>query len=291
LKNQPEDMRRISIFLILLAAAFTIAATIPDFFLVPANFFLHKGDQLDLHLLSGDAFTKQEEFRFQPEKTGKFVLYEGSKKTDLAKVTRDTALHVLNYKMDNPGLALLEMTRNTGISDESQDNYADFLTAQGLTKYADKVKNGSDLRIREKDNRYLKTLINVDNPSGSIYEKVLNQTFEIILKRNPYKASYGDDMTAQLWFKGKPLKGGTVKLYIKSASGAVYPQVLLTDEKGIVNFTLNREGIYMITSVIVEATKDKDADYESWWTSFTFGFANSGDLPNSYKSFGFGDRH
>lgn len=279
------------LLLLIIAAAVGIAAANHDFFLMPETFFLHKGDKLDLHLLTGEAFTRQGEIRYQPAKTARFMLYEGSKKTDLSKVAKDSAAPVLNYAMINSGQALLEMTRSLDYNEVSRDNYAEFLTGEGLDKLAEKVKNGNQFRIKEKYTRYLKTLVSVDNHDGNAYEKVLNEDYEIILNDNPYRKKYGDDMTALIRFKGKPVKGASISLYIKSISGNVYPQALISDAKGEVTFTMSREGIFMLRSVRVEATKDKDADYESWWASYTFAFSSSDEVPNTYKEFGFGNKH
>jgi len=283
-------MKYIRPFLFILAAAITLAAANHDFFLLPESFFLHKGDKLNLHLISGDMFTKDEEVKYQPAKTAKFMLYEGSKKTDLTKVAKDTAVPVLNYTMLNSGQALLEMTRGYEFTDYSRDRYAQFLADQGLDKLSEKVKGATQFRVKEKYTRYLKTLISVDNHDGSAYDKVLNDDYEIILKDNPYRKKYGDDMSAVLKFKGKPVKGATIELYIKTTAH-VYPQNLITDAKGEVTFTMSREGIYLLRSVRIEPTKDKDADFESWWASYTFPFSSSDELLNSYREFGFGDKH
>jgi hypothetical protein len=82
-----------------------------------------------------------------------------------------------------------------------------------------------------------------------------------------------------------------VSLYIKSITGNVYTQPLIANKDGEVYFTMTREGIYLLRSVRVEATKDKDADYQCWWASFTFPFSSSDDVPNTYKEFGFGSKH
>jgi hypothetical protein len=273
-----------------MAAAIGLAAANHDFFLLPENFFLHKGDKLDLHLLAGDMFTRQEEIKYQPDKTTKFVLYEGSRKIDLTKIAKDTGAILNNYILFNTGQALIEMTRGYEFDDASRDNYAEFLTGAGFDKMAEKVKSGNQFRIKEKYTRYLKTLISVEDHDGSAYEKTLNETYEIILKDNPYRKRYGDDMTAKLMFKGKPIKGAAVSLYIKTISN-VYPQNLITDQNGEVTFTVSREGIYLLRSVHVEPTKDKDADFESWWASFTFPFSSTDEALNTYKEFGFGDKH
>jgi uncharacterized GH25 family protein len=283
-------MKKALPILLIFVAAISLAAT-HDFFLLPENFFMHKGDKLNLHLIAGDVFTKQEEMKYEPTKTTKFMLFYGSKKVDLTKLAKESESPVLNYVIPNNGQALLEMTRGYEFSESSRDTYSEFLTTQGYDKLAEKVKNSSQFRVKEKYTRFLKTLVFVDNHDGNDYEKVLNDDYELILKDNPYKKKYGDDMNALLMFKGKPAKAAAVQLYIKSLSGNVYTQNLTTDDKGGVTFTVSREGIYMLRSVRIEATKDKDADYESWWASYTFPFSSSDDVPNTYREFGFGDKH
>jgi uncharacterized GH25 family protein len=283
-------MKRLPLFILILTAAIGLAATTHDFFLLPENFFLHKGDKLNLHLLAGDMFTKQEEITYEPAKTTKFMLYEGSKKFDLTKVAKDSAAPVINYTLFNTGQALIEMTRGYEINAVSRDNYADFLTAQGLDKMAEKVKSGNQFRIKEKYTRYMKTLISVEDHGGNVYEKVLDENYEIVLKDNPYRKRYGDDMTAKLLFKGKPVNGGTISLYIKTTQN-VYPKSFVTDKNGEISFTLSREGIYLLRSVRIEPTTDKDADFESWWASYTFPFSSTDEALNTYKEFGFGNKH
>ncbi|MDB4901174.1 MAG: hypothetical protein JWQ63_455 [Mucilaginibacter sp.] len=283
-------MKYLSLFILILSAAIGLAAGTHDFFLLPENFFLHKGDKLNLHLLAGDMFTKQEEIKYEPAKTTKFMLYEGSKKIDLTKVAKDSAASIINYTLLNNGQALIEMTMGYEINSSSRDNYADFLTTQGLDKMAEKVKSGNQFRIKEKYTRYMKTLISVENHDGSAYGKVLDENYEIVLKDNPYRKRYGDDMTAKLLFKGKPVNGGTITLYIKTTQN-VYPKSFVTDKNGEISFTLSREGIYLLRSVRIEPTQDKDADFESWWASYTFPFSSTDEALNTYKEFGFGNKH
>jgi uncharacterized GH25 family protein len=283
--------RRTPLILLILAAAIAISATTHDVFLMPEMFFMHKGDKLNLHLLIGDLFAKDAEIAYQPTKTGKFMLYTGSKKIDLKPIAKDSVTPVLSYEMANSGQSLIEMTRSYEFSFTSRDAYADFLNSQGLDKLAEKVKGGNQFRVKEKYTRCLKTLISVDNNNGNAFEKELKQDFEIILKKNPYDKKYGDDMVAVLKFKDKPVGSASVGLYIKTVTGNVYAQTLTTNGDGEVVFNMSREGIYMLRSVRIEPTKDKDADYESWWTSYTFPFSSSDELPNTYKEFGFGNKH
>jgi len=283
-------MKRFPLILLLLAAAVGLAATTHDYFLLPENYFLHKGDKLNLHLVEGDQFMKQNEIGYTA-KILSFVMYSGKKKTDLTSFAKDTAALLLNYPMVNSGQSLVSVSTGAEHSNSSRDSYADFLTGIGFEKLAEKVKSGNQFRVKEKFARYMKTLFSVDNHDGNDYGKVLGENSEIVLKDNPYDKRYGEDMVAQLLFKGKPAKGETVTLYIKSLGGNVYSQNYVTDNKGEITLTMSREGIYMLRSVHVEPTADKDADYVSWWTTYTFPFSSSDDVPNTYKEFGFGNIH
>ena len=286
-----RTMKYIRLSILIMLAAIGIAATTHDFFLLPENFFLHKGDKLNLHLVEGDVFVKQNEIKYQPAKTARFMLYEGSKKIDLTAVAKDGDSPLINYPMEYTGQSLVEMTRPTEVNEISRDAYSDFLAEEGYDKLAETVKAGNQFRVREKNTRYLKTLLSVDDHDGSAFEKVMNDDFEIILKDNPYNKKYGDDMTAQVKFKGKPAAGTPVSIYIKAITGNVYTQKFIADDKGEFTFTVSREGIYQLRTIRIEPTKDKDADFESWRAAYTFPFSSTDDVPNTYREFGFGDKH
>lgn len=274
--------------LVSLAALFAFAV---DPFLLPESFYLHKGEKLNLHALVGTNFAREGEIKYSAAKTVKFNIYEGSKKTDLTKMAKDSAAPIISYPLMNNGLALVELNSKAESNDIPRDQFITYLTEQGFETLADKLKNSNSLYYTEKTTSYLKTLFTVDNPSGNIYEKPMGNDFEIILKQNPYKKSYGEDISALINYKGKPLKNSTAYLYIKTSSGNVYPQKLDTDASGLIYFTLSRDGIYMIRCVHIEEASGKDADYETTSTSFTFAFSNQIEMPNTYKEFGFGDKH
>ncbi|MFA6087171.1 DUF4198 domain-containing protein [Mucilaginibacter sp.] len=272
-------------------SAIVLLAFAPDTFLLPESFYLHKGDKLSLHVLTGTNFAKEGENKYSSVNTVKFNIYEGSKKTDLTKIAKDSAAPVISYPLNNNGLGMIEMNSKAEVNDVPRDQFVTYLGEQGFDNLADKLKNSNSLYFTEKTTRYLKTLFTVDNPGGNIYEKVMNNDFEITLKQNPYKKSYGEDITALINYKGKPLKNSPAYLYIKTASGNVYPQKFDTDAAGLIYFTLSRDGIYMIRCVHIEESTSKDADYETTSTSFTFAFSNQNEMPNTYKEFGFGNKH
>lgn len=266
------------------------AAYAQDYFLLPGSFYMKKGDNINLHLLSGSEFVKEGEYKYESGKISKFVLYEGKKQTDLSKMPKDTASNILNYKLESPGLATIEVIKTESVESE-RNKFLKYLSNEGLDKIAEDAKANTQQYFVEKSTRYLKTLVSVDKPTDRDFDKPLNEEYEIVIKQNPYKSDYGDDVTAEVRFQGKPLKDAVVILYIKTINGNVFPQKLSTDATGLIYFKLSREGIYMLSSVHIEASKDKNADFESWGTTLTFAFTNNGTMPDTYKEFGFGNKH
>lgn len=284
-------MKRVYLSLAIVASFILLAAAVHDYFLLPENFYLKKGEKLSLHMLEGEQFIKKAEVGFQPKDIASLALYEGKHIYDLKKFPRDSAFNTLNYPLENEGQAVISMVTGVEHNNVSRDSYADFLTSLGYDKLANDVKNGRQFRIREKYTRYMKTLISVENHDGDEYKKQLREDYEIVLKDNPYKKRYGEDFVAQVFFMGKPVKHEAVALYIRSLGGNVYNQNYVTDDKGEFTITMSREGIYLLRCIHVEPSKSGDADYQSWWATYTFYFSSSDDELNSYKDFGFGDVH
>lgn len=282
-------MKRVYLFAVFLVIAATAAAT-NDYFLLPESFFLHKGDKLSARLFTGIQYTDNSEYEAPEATSSKFELYEGSKKIDVAAQATDTVVAIQDYTLQNQGLTLLHLTQAAAYADVDRDAFTKHLDEEVQTEASKKANGGNTLNLKEKYTRYMKTLVSVDKNSGNTYDKVLGDEYEIVLKNNPYKGNYGDDITAIVYFKGKPLPQAQVSLYIKSTKG-IYPERLVTDQTGQVYFKLSREGIYFLRALLTKPSATKDADFETWWASYSFAFSSTNELPNSYKEFGFGNVH
>lgn len=283
-------MKHLYVIFFILFALIGLTAFAPDGFLLPESFYLHKGDKVNIHLISGDDFTQQGEGKYSAAKTAKFFVYEGSKKTDLTGLAKESASPLINYTLNNSGLAMVEMNTKDEISELPREDFVTYLAKQGYDELADKLKDDSRINLTEKYRYYLKTLFSVDSPSGNVYDKVLGDDLEIVLKQNPYKKSYGDDISAFVNYKGKPLAKSPVYLYVRTASGNVYPTKFDTDEKGGFVFSPSRDGIYLLRCVRIEPSKG-DADFETWCATYSFAFSNRDSILNSYREFGFGNQH
>lgn len=282
-------MKNVLLIIIFLTCAVGKARSQNNYFLLPEDFFPHKGDNLKLHLLSGESFGKGQERKFDPKNTTKIQLLDGGKPTDLTDLIKQGDVAIVNAKLDNAGVNMLAVV-NQHADDIDRKEFVNFLTNAGQDKAVEGLKQFQQ-SFRLKSTNVLKTLIAVEKNSGSVHEKPLKEDYEITLKQNPYKGNYGDDITAVLLLKGQPVKGEKVTLVIRSPRGVEFPQLLATDEHGLFYFKLSREGTYMLQSLHIEAAKDQTLDFESWQTSFTFAFSSNNTMPNTYKEFGLGNMH
>jgi uncharacterized GH25 family protein len=271
---------------------FTISiASAQDYILFPENFYPHKGDKVKVHLITANQFIKADEIGFDPSKIQSFSMGGGKKAVDLMTGVKagDSTVAV---KVEKDGLNLVTMTMKAVNDDVERDDFLKILDDEGMTQFSDKAKNGSKDSFREKYIWYLKALLKADDKtSGNDFDKSQGQDFEIVLKDNPYKGNYGDDIIGVVTFQGKPAVNATVLFYVKTADGNVFVQKLSADKTGQVYFKLSREGVYMLRSLHMEASKDRNADYDTWMTTYVFSFTSSNDVPNSYKQFGVGNKH
>ncbi|QKJ32755.1 DUF4198 domain-containing protein [Mucilaginibacter mali] len=274
---------------ILLLAVLRVNAQ--DSYLSTRTYFLHKGEKLDVYLMYGDQFKDIDEYKYDAAKVKKFMLYDGGKKINLMTAAKDSASPVMSSVMNNPGISVVEMTYDIPVTAIDREVYGQYLNNEGLTKLAETVNNSNQSRFREKKTSYVKLAVMIDKPGSGEFDKQLGQDFEIVFKQNPYKLNYGDDFTGTLYYKGKPLKGAPVDIFLKVPSGNIYPDRVTTNDKGEFSTTVTREGVYLFRSVRTEASKGTDTDFETIQTAFTFLFNSSNTRTMDFKSFGLSDRH
>src|SRR5438309_1385509 len=116
------------VYLIISSLLFiVINAQAQDYILLPENFILHKGDKLDLHLIKGSQFIKQDEIKYESSKTTKFIIEAGSKKNDLMTVAKDSASPLISYQLTNEGLNTINMIRKSVTDDIELDDFTKIL--------------------------------------------------------------------------------------------------------------------------------------------------------------------
>ncbi len=243
-----------------------------DHYLLPEKFFLKAGERLVVHQYVGDEFKQEEEKGVQYYITKTFQWITPRRTLDLLRRYADSTLPLASEPIDFDGLGLLAMARGHARVE---------LTGEKFTQYLKEEKLDGILAMRdtmaarpverEKYTRFLKTLVQSGaNRRGNAYEKQLGHTLEILLLKNPYTLRPGEEMTAQVLYRGRPLERGSVEAISKDAAGTVTVQAMKTDKSGKIRFPLRTVGTWMVRITHMIPSTDATADWESFWASYTF---------------------
>src|ERR1700756_5685895 len=120
INSKSMKFKRTLLFLLLTTPAFLGHAQ--SYFIMPENFYLQKGQKIDLRLLQSEDFTKQSDFKFQADKTAKFELYQAKQKIDLKPRAKDTGA-VISMAAPDEGLALVDMVTVTSSNEMSRSKF------------------------------------------------------------------------------------------------------------------------------------------------------------------------
>lgn len=260
-------------WLILIGFVLITRVVAHDLYLLPFKFFLKKGHVLTVNMYIGDDFAKEIEKPVTIKDVNLFKWFTHNRTEDLLTAVTDSVKPVISQKkMNFEGLGLLAVNRNY---------FKITLTPAKFTNYLKEERINNILRMRdtmpakkeerEKYTRYIKTLVMVGNANGEQYKKVIGQTLEIILLQNPYLQKLGATVQAKVLFRGKPLNNGAVEALSLQSDGKLSKQQIYTNKDGIAPFTISNSGSWMIRITYMLPSNTDDADWESFWASYTFG--------------------
>ncbi|HXU46306.1 MAG TPA: DUF4198 domain-containing protein [Thermoanaerobaculia bacterium] len=170
------------------------------------------------------------------------------------------------------GTYLLVFDSNRASVDLEAQKFEDYLKLEGLEKISDlRKKRGESAKpSHEVYSRKVKSLLIAGGEPGPGFDRVLGLDLELIPEKNPSTLKPGEALPVRLLFRGKPLAGALVVAHPRSKpiEGALRQR---TDAEGRVRFHLPPGEVWLVKSVnMIEAPKDANADWESFWASLTF---------------------
>ena len=257
----------ISLFLLLFASFITFAH---EFWLEPQKFLLAIGEKINLRVFVGENFTG-EEVDFSKFKLTKFAHYnskgEQNTKGDLSEQNLSDFL-----KFETEGNHLIAFNNSNKHIELAADKFNEYLKDDGLDNVAAYRKKHGQLNKRgtEEYQRCVKTLLQVGNTHDETYRINTGMRLEIIPEKNPYTSD--KSLIFKILFDNKPLKNALVVVWQK---GIEQPNKrnFRSDANGKVIFSFEPKGAWMVSSVnMVPHTKPTEADWQSYWGSYTFGF-------------------
>lgn len=256
------------VFIVFLAAT----ALAHEYWLEPETFFPAVNQKTVVHLYVGDGLVKDRAERpFQLAKTEAFQLLSASDSRDLKTSVSDGALPVYNFSADRAGNYLLAMNRDWSFIKLAPQQFEDYLREDGMEYIIAERKrlNESKKEGRERYARFIKSLLQVGDLRDETFKRLVGSKLEIVPLENPYSKKVGDSLNLQILFEGKPLLGRTVFANNRNSK----PQKMTTDGEGKFAMKIDHSGLWLVRLVFMQrcASDCKDADWESFWSAFTFG--------------------
>lgn len=247
-------------------------ASAHDYWMMPNRFEYRVGDTMRLDLWLGQEMTGEESKPWQPKRTKSFVLIGAAGTVDLRRHAKDGESPVLaDFVLSKEGPALVAMERRWTDITLASAKFEDYLRHEGLAHMiAVREKRGPKAQERECYTRALKSLVQVGDLEGELHAKVLGHAIEIVLLDDPARLDAGDRQRARLLFEGKPLAGTRIVAHVRNAGGVVSTRTAVTNTKGEVGFDA-APGTWLLRTVHMRPCEGCDyAEWESYWTSFTF---------------------
>ena len=236
--------------------ATTLSARANDYWLQPQRFFLSKGETTRVQLFVGDHFVSEAEQPFQAKKTVDFQLISQNEATDLKTAATDGARPVATIAPKRFGSHLVVMERDWSHIEIEAAKFNKYLEHEGLSNILElRRKAGEDTTAgRERYRRYLKALLQVGDESDETYKRRIGHRLEILPHANPCASNKGDRMSVSVLFEGKPLRDARVAAYNRNGDDTK-TQEARTDDKGQVQFMLDRSGPWLIRLVHMQRCK------------------------------------
>ena len=276
-------MKRIYLLLAFIGCCVLLAQA-HEFWLQPNTFFAQPGQVVTIEVLVGEHFNGER----SEGKKNRLVQYahwiEGAKEDVSPSLTEDH-YGIVPLKVTKPGTHLVAFANTNKYLSMRADSFLLYLQEDGLDQVIKlrQERNETQTRSREFYRRCVKTLIQVGavKPTDKTFSLDTGMPLEVIPEKNPYSLKPGEWAEFRVVFDHKPLPNALVRYWTRpfmkgtelpdSKPKGLTEEHQRTDAKGRVRFRL-RAGQNMVSLVqMVPVMDDKQADWQSYWGSLTFG--------------------
>jgi uncharacterized GH25 family protein len=266
----------------LLAAVFAVTiaaapASAHEMFLKAQNSFQEPGADQVVRLING-TFDKSENAITRDRMADVSILANGTiTKPRPSDWYDDEDSSYLKYNSGDIGTQVIGVSTKARIITMSPDDFVAYLTHDGiLDTLAVFEKENTLTEVRERYSKHIRTVIQVGDERSDSYATQLGYPVEIILDQNPYELRFGNDLSFQVLYRGKPAANQLVRASYEGfhghdASGGHFNSYdMRTDEDGRASFLLNNKALWYISLIHMQEIDDPEADYESNWATITF---------------------
>ena len=261
--------KKLFVALILIVVVSTLTFS-HEFWMVSLRFRYKLNDEMPVAFVSGGNFDG-EQWSVVSNKIDKLELHHGLTVTDLKKNLRPAEKIKLKVRLAQEGTQLIIMQGIEKVAVQTADAFSASLKEAGqegiLHELADSKNSAA---IRELVVRSSKMIFQVGSKTDDTYKKKTGLRLEIIPLQNPYVIRTGDYVDCLVIFEGKPLAHQLVKVFNK-VGNASFLQDIYTENDGTIRFPVSAPGKWMVSTTKTVRPETPDADWQSIWSSTTFG--------------------
>ena len=277
--------RALPLLLLLLLLTASVAALAREFWLAPARYQVAVGAEVHLRRLIGDNFAGTA----WPGRRGRLTTFRhyapGQPAADLLVAALATDTIQSNVTLRQPGTHLVALQTNNALATLPADQFTAYLREHGLDyALAQREQRGqTGTSGREAYRRCATTLVQAGPYSATdtarAWARPVGLALELVPEQNPYGLRPGAALTVQVLVAGRPVAGQLVRLWQHGSRGPALLTKLHSNQNGRVLLHLPTSGEYLVSAVRLEAAPaTTEADWQSTWSTLTFGLADRNRL-------------
>lgn len=248
-----------------------LPANAHEFWIEPEHFKPQAGARFNVQVLVGQDF-RGDGVIYLPEAFERFVTVTARGNKNVSGIPGDDPAARLSSAETGHLLILYQSTRFS--LSLNAETFNEYLKKEGIVNIlALRSKAGnSDKPANEVYTRYAKSLLAVSGQNDGLdSSKPAGLRLEIVPLSQIYRRGSGqkDELEVQLLYENKPLAGVQIEAFAKKKLKTRLLQ--RTDSEGRARFTLPHHGAWLLNAVhMIPAPASANADWESFWASFTF---------------------
>lgn len=244
-----------------------------EFWLEPVKFWLEKNEKVRIDLMVGEDYTGQRS-NGHKYKIVKLDHYGEGQKRDIRSKVYGDSLSSIDMSFASEGNHLIAFNNTSKFIELQAPQFNEYLRSEGLDHVAElRAQRNDTLKAgRELYQRCVKTLIQVGKRTDDAYAINTGMRLEITPAKNPYAQKAKGLIAFKVLFDNKPLSKALVLAWHK-VDGKTTHQTIRSDKDGNASFAIDQTGKWMISTVHMVPNSDStQADWQSYWGSYTFGF-------------------
>ncbi len=239
-----------------------------EFWLEPDSFQAPSGQEVSIQLKVGERF-RGSAWTGSVDKLERLDQYRGSDKRSLLAIDQPH----FPLQLDGPGQYLVAFLNPNSSIELEPEKFESYLRSEGLGNVLKKRAEKGEQQSpgREVYRRCAKTLVQLGARGPHSYDQVVGLPLELVLEQNPHRPVAPTRLGCRLLYEGRPLPEAQVVVR-HAFLGDVATRKLKTDPDGRIEFPFLARGRWLISSVHMVETDLSEADWQSFWASYTFGF-------------------